>query len=659
MKKLIVFIVLCMFAAKGYCQYNKRYFYYTAQRAMSAGDFRKAINLMSVLIETDNKNFEALFIRAIGKYNINDLAGAERDLSNAIYYNSGYAQAYQYRAIVRAMRGNYKDALKDFKSAIKLRPDFTDVYYSRGVTYFLNQQFDKAIKDFSHCLRINPEMVDAYINRGSAHLLSKDTLAALKDYDKAIEFDYRNSNVYVRRGSIYAQMKKYDLAFDNFNKAISFDTLSIPAYFNRALTNAQAFKYKEAVNDFSKVIEIDPKNSLTFFNRAILYSQIGDYKKALEDYDKVVELTPNNVLGVYNRGMLNAKLGNLVSALSDYTTAIELYPDFANAYLNRSNVKYMLEDMEGSKRDNEIAKEKIQAYKSRMDQISFDKMVDTSKVMNKLLSFDMDFGNSEFEGVQGKKFDIRQLPQYRMSFAEKPEALTLNRKYSNRSLNNLLQDYGKKLVYTNKDLNIKENVLLTKLSRPENAYSFSEAEIWKAYAFEGILQSSMRQYANAVDMFSRAIYAHPHSAYLYANRAVAYSEMTEFISNIDTKTQKLVVGVDKSQELKTSKTLYSYEQALEDINRAIEIEPNVAYFYYNRAVIKCLKGDMTGAIDDYSNALELYPNFAEALYNRGMIQLYIKETQKGFLDISRASDLNLKDAYEVLESFGKMLEKKN
>lgn len=658
MRKIILLIVIVcsvfISTHKTDGQYNKKNLYNMAYRAMAKGDYRSSIELMSVLVEYDYKDFDALFIRAVAKYNMNDLYGAERDLTNAIKYNNGYAQAYQYRAIVRAMRGNYNAALNDFKMAIKQRPDFTEVFYSRGVTLFLNQQFDEAIADFTHCLKLNPDMMDAYINRGASYLLIKDTTAALNDYNSALKLDFRNSDIYVRRAMIYSQQKKYDLAYNDFNSAIMFDTLSANAYFSRAITNAQTNKYQDAVNDFSKVLAIDPRNSLTYFNRAILYYQIGDYNNALSDYDKVVEISPNNVLGVYNRGMLNAKLGNLINAHEDYTRAIELYPDFANAYMNRSNIKYLLQDMTGSKEDSDIAKEKIKTYRSKMDQISFETMVDTSQVMNKLLSFDMDFGNSEFSGVMGKKFDIKQLPQFRLSFTDSPQKTKLNRTYHAPSLSATLREYGNNMALIYKDFNVKNNTLLKQLSKPENRLYFNDEEAWKQHAFDAIIQASSKQYYNAINYYNRAINLNPNQPYLYANRAVAYSEMVDFVSTIDANSQKLVIGVDKTKELKNRKTKYSYNDAIKDINKSIDLEPNVAYLYYNRGVVRCLNGDMTGAIDDYTHALHLYPNFAEALYNRGMIQLYIKETEKGFLDISKSSDLNLPEAYEVLENFGSM-----
>jgi len=59
------------------------------------------------------------------------------------------------------------------------------------------------------------------------------------------------------------------------------------------------------------------------------------------------------------------------------------------------------------------------------------------------------------------------------------------------------------------------------------------------------------------------------------------------------------------------------------------------------------------AYEDYSKAIELNPHFAEAYYNRGLIQIYMKDTRKGCLDISKAGELGIEEAYEVLKNYAK------
>ena len=52
-----------------------------------------------------------------------------------------------------------------------------------------------------------------------------------------------------------------------------------------------------------------------------------------------------------------------------------------------------------------------------------------------------------------------------------------------------------------------------------------------------------------------------------------------------------------------------------------------------------MSGSLPEAFEDYTKAIELNPNFAEAYYNRGIIQIFMKDTRKGCLDISKAGEL--------------------
>ena len=64
-----------------------------------------------------------------------------------------------------------------------------------------------------------------------------------------------------------------------------------------------------------------------------------------------------------------------------------------------------------------------------------------------------------------------------------------------------------------------------------------------------------------------------------------------------------------------------------------------------------LSGKLPEAFDDYSKAIELWPSFAEAYYNRGLVQIYMKDTRKGCLDLSKAGELGLNEAYSLLKRY--------
>ena len=60
---------------------------------------------------------------------------------------------------------------------------------------------------------------------------------------------------------------------------------------------------------------------------------------------------------------------------------------------------------------------------------------------------------------------------------------------------------------------------------------------------------------------------------------------------------------------------------------------------------------MPGAIAQYTKAIDLYPSLAEAWYNRGLVLIYVQDKEKGCLDLSKAGELGIGDAYNVISRY--------
>lgn len=660
MRKFIIYALLLIsvvVTADLYGQYNKIYFYNMGRTYIMSGHYEDAIEMLNVMLKADDDAHEGYFLRGVAKYNLDDLLGAEMDFTKAIESNPVFTRAYQYRAITRSRMANYDDALKDYREAIALRPDITDSYYSRGITLLLNNQFQEAIYDFDIFIKQYSMICDAYINRGTAYLMLEDTVKAYEDFNRAIVTNRENPNGYSRLGSLYIAQHRYSEAIEELSMALKYDPDHIQSLFSRAISYSYENRPVEAVADFSAIIKLDSTLSLAYFNRALVRSQMGDYNNALTDYDNVIHYSPQNVLVYYNRAALNHRLGDLDGALYDYSKAIELYPDFANAYLGRSNIKYLLSDLSGSQSDKRIAEQKIAEYRSKLNDSTFSIYADTSRHFNQLLSFDNSGG---FKNLSSKQSDIAMLPMFKfVPMAADTTLIADHYRYYREDAESFMADIERtdydytidvSMVSGEGTMSLEQIYALDDLVGDEINHYVEPS--WQQLFKRGMTQAIIKQYTSAINLYTRAIDLAPSNPFLYINRSTTRAEMIEFVSTIDNRYHRLTIDEDPVNRLKENNShTYDYSEAIKDIDRAIELYPDYAYAYYNRANLYCLSGHTTEAIEDYTKAIELNVYFAEAYYNRGLLQIYLKDSYKGCLDVSKAGELGISQAYEVLKIY--------
>ena len=178
---------------------------------------------------------------------------------------------------------------------------------------------------------------------------------------------------------------------------------------------------------------------------------------------------------------------------------------------------------------------------------------------------------------------------------------------------------------------------------------------WTVLFERAVTQSLIKQYTNAVNTFSAAIEQTPSNPFLYLNRSTTRAEMIDFISSIYNSYQRITIDSDPANRLNNnSKRTYSYDEAVADLNKAVKLFPDFASAYYNRAYLLALSGSLPEAFEDYTKAISLNPAFAEAYYNRGIIQLFMKDTRMGCRDLSKAGELGITEAYEVLKRYASL-----
>ena len=659
-------LLLCLLAVlcgglSARAQYDKDVFMFRGRNALAEGRLSEAVSHFNVLAQLDTTDYWTFFYRGIAKYNLGDIRGARADFNTAVRLNPIFTSGYHYRAITASRFGDYEDALKDLETAISLRPGSSGLYFTRGVTYFLSQQFEPAVKDFDKYIRQEPKDPSAYLNRGASYLFLGDTLKAINDYNKAIKIDRFEPEGYIRRGRLLAEQGDFDAAVKDMDKAIELDSTNTLAYFNRALLHSEQSHLNEAMADLNTVLRHEPGNALTLYNRALISAQVGDFASALSDMDRVININPNNVLAYFNRAGFFLEMGRWDDALADYNKAIELYPDFAKAYMNRAYAELQLGMNRASREDYKTGRRKVAEYRAK-NASGAAEFADTTKKYSSLLALDADFAKHDFddEMLQHRDVDINLKPLYKfvLSAGRDNTVYALEHRYENPLLERFLGSLPLPVVVTADAASIPKPAqeVLDQILYGGKA-SGAAREFLVALA-----DIDQKQYNAAQNHYDKAIGAEDggdrydlyYKAFYYMNRAVLRAEMIDFIASIESNVQTLTMddkGNTRARVREQVTSHYDYSEALADMEQAAAIQPAMPYIQFNLGNLYCLSSQLVNAIECYGKAIALYPYMGDAYFNRGLVLIYLKDKEKGCIDLSRAGELGIGDAYNVIARY--------
>ena len=144
-------------------------------------------------------------------------------ISNTAQIPEIRADAYLNRGIAQEDLNNLADAIEDYTQAIKLNPEYRALYHYRGLAYDRDGKSDLAIADFSEAIRLDPTDTEALLYRGLAYAAQSDYDKALADYNTALEHDPENEDALSARGETHEARGERDLAIADFRRALELD----------------------------------------------------------------------------------------------------------------------------------------------------------------------------------------------------------------------------------------------------------------------------------------------------------------------------------------------------------------------------------------------------------------------------------------------------
>ena len=287
---------------------------------------------------------------------------------------------------------------------------------------------------------------------------------------------------------------------------------------------------------------------------------------------------------------------------------------------------------------------------------------DTTKKYSSLLTFEAEFAQKDFDDelLQHRDIDIRLRPLYKfvLTGEKTNENYALSRRYENPLVDRFEASVPVGVAVRNHEVAVSAEVLaeLEKTAWASVNPSANDLFLRALYENAGkLFNSSLNYYTQAIDKVAdeegiEKLY----DGFYRMNRGVLRAEMIDFISSIENNVQVLSMddaGTTRARVRDQVTRQYDYSEAIDDMKASQEVVPDIPYVYYNLGNLYCLSSEHINSIENYTKAIELYPYMGDAYFNRGLVLIYLKDKEKGCIDLSRAGELGIQDAYSVIKKY--------
>ncbi len=617
-------------------------------------DYVLSIQYFNQVIMVKPYLYEPWFLRAVAKFYLDDYVGAEKDCSEAIRLNPYVPDLFELRGLCRIKQNKYDEAIADYDKTIEFNPYDKNLWFNRVLCKIEKKDYDAANVDLDSMMTMWKTYAKAFSLKAEVCLQQKDTIEGAKYLDKSLELDPYDGDAWAFRAMISLSQREWKDADTQLSKAIHLKPNTATNYVNRALARYNINNLSGAMADYDKALEIDPNNFLAHYNRGQLRVQVGDDNRAIEDFNYIINLEPDNVMAIYNRAVLLERAGDIYGAIRDYTKLIDQFPNFWVGLSNRARC-YRKVGMTSKAEFDEFRIFKAQMDKrygrqqrwsrKKKDEVRKKSEIDFDKY-NQLVVEDENAVQHEYSTVyrgrvQNRKIEVVFQPMFQLSFSPYDNAVKAYQAYDNdvekfnfatRPLRNIYIRCGVKQLseQESKDIFAFVDTLSVRIDASRDLQEDKGLILQR-----GIANSVVQNYADAVSDLTAYIQTDSTSSLAYWQRAVCQARINEYDASRGADVRLKTVG------------------AISDLDKAIELNPNNAYLYFNRGNLHASNKDYARAIEEYDKAIKIDPKLAEAYYNRGIANINLGKEDIGISDLSKAGELGLYDAYSAIKKFTK------
>jgi tetratricopeptide (TPR) repeat protein len=177
---------------------------------------------------------------------------------------------------------------------------------------------------------------------------------------------------------------------------------------------------------------------------------------------------------------------------------------------------------------------------------------------------------------------------------------------------------------------------LSKVGPHDETYAHESlsADKWAEVA---LMYQTKGQYGEALSTLDQALAHYPESAHLYAVRGALWLQLEEYSKAVADLKKSLELQEDPGVRVNYAEALRRFnrkKEAIENLDRALEDQPDYFPALFNRGVLRYELGDNEGALADFNKAIEVDPEAAAPYFNRAAVLWLLGKKKEAIADLN-------------------------
>ena len=637
------------------------------RNALYFEDYVLSIQYFNQVIRLKPYLAEPYFYRAVAKIQLEDYQGALRDCNAAIERNPFSPGPYYARGFVYLQLEQPEKAELDYSEALRFSPENRTYMLLRAETRAQMKNYDAALEDIEQMLKREPNSTSVWSEKGRICILKKDTMAALEAFEQAAKYDKFNPAVWSQLGVTNLMLEREEEAYVQLTQAINLGSKWAGDYINRGVIHYRRHNFRGALADYDQAVKMAPRDADTYYNRGVMRQEVGDYNNALADFNTALDLAPDRTEMRYQRGLVELQLKQWNAVVNDMDELIARYPYFLPAYYVAAQAK----TQQGATKAAYQYRQKAYDLEQRKDEIQAQQNQPHTDVLIAQAQPQKNDHRKEFSASAAQ--NQTEQPEEEQKYDSQTRG-TVQKRHQD-----VVNEPNVVLTYYTQDQSLRRtnyyHPLVDMLNRQEvlpAALHFTAQEIALTAEMVDFHFMEIAQLSTKIDELTTTSQAPEALCLLYFARAIEFAIVQDYASAIDDATKaSLLANKDLESLIVFCRAnwryrLFEYQRTtgeqeatanmdfdimLRDYDQVLRLQPDFVFALYNKANILCAQHEYKDAIRYYTQAICLDGDCAEAYFNRGLTYVYIGENEKGLADLSKAGELGIYQAYNMITRF--------